>query len=103
MLHSCLIICKQNVTCQLPVFVCLGAVWVYSTHYPNYNPTSGEQYCQKTVYLFAYWFTNLSWVAVGLMLLCGGYLLLYACVRLAFRGHHLFPSNQKTYDTEGQA
>ncbi|XP_062305551.1 transmembrane protein 272-like [Osmerus eperlanus] len=80
-----------------------GAVWVYSTHYPNYNPTSGEQYCQKTVYLFAFWFTNLSWVAVGLMLLCGGYLLLYICVRLAFRGHHLFPSNQKTYETEGEA
>lgn len=71
-----------------------GNVWVYSVHAPNYNQTSGKEYCQKTIYNFAFWLNSLGWVAVGLLVLCGSYFLLYTCVKCAFRDHHLFPSNR---------
>ncbi|ROL45585.1 Cytidine deaminase [Anabarilius grahami] len=40
-----------------------GSVWIYSIYPPNYNQTlAGVPYCNKTLYLFAFWTTTLGYV-----------------------------------------
>ncbi|KAM3590888.1 uncharacterized protein V6R79_018351 [Siganus canaliculatus] len=49
-----------------------GNVWIYSIYEPNYNkdPASTDLYCNKTLYLFAFWITTLSYILLGVYLLC---------------------------------
>lgn len=57
-----------------------GNVWVYSIYEPNYNQTMTEvdPYCNKTVYLFAFWTITLVYILVGLFLFTG------CCVMVCF-------------------
>lgn len=50
-----------------------GNVWIYSIYEPNYNKTttSVEPYCNKTLYMFAVWSTNLTYILSGLLILSG--------------------------------
>ncbi|XP_071775926.2 transmembrane protein 272-like [Centroberyx gerrardi] len=50
-----------------------GNVWIYSIYQPNYNKTTTDvdPYCDKTLYLFAFWTTTLGYILMGLFLLCG--------------------------------
>ncbi|KAM9425381.1 transmembrane protein 272-like isoform 1-T3 [Pholidichthys leucotaenia] len=49
-----------------------GNVWIYSIYEPNYkNATSVETYCNKTLYLFAFWTTTLVYILLGLFLVIG--------------------------------
>ncbi|KAG5277690.1 hypothetical protein AALO_G00090300 [Alosa alosa] len=41
-----------------------GTMWIYPLHQPNYNPAAGP-YCDKTVYLFAYWINTLNFLVVN--------------------------------------
>ncbi|XP_061815064.1 transmembrane protein 272 [Nerophis lumbriciformis] len=43
-----------------------GNVWIYSIYEPNYykNVTNPEPYCDKTLYLFAFWTTTLVYILV---------------------------------------
>ncbi|XP_074479861.1 transmembrane protein 272-like isoform X2 [Sebastes fasciatus] len=47
-----------------------GNVWIYSIYEPNYNNTisSMDTYCNKTLYLFAFWTTNLFYILLGFVL-----------------------------------
>ncbi|XP_044040777.1 transmembrane protein 272-like [Siniperca chuatsi] len=47
-----------------------GNVWIYSIYEPNYNKTttSMDTYCNKTLYPFAFWTTNLNYILLGLIL-----------------------------------
>ncbi|KAM8898520.1 transmembrane protein 272-like [Spinachia spinachia] len=47
-----------------------GNVWIYSIYEPNYirNSTNAEPYCDKTVYLFAFWTTTLIYILLELIL-----------------------------------
>ncbi|XP_061664573.1 transmembrane protein 272-like [Syngnathoides biaculeatus] len=60
-----------------------GNVWIYSIYKPNYhkNVTSAEPYCDKTLYLFAFWTTTLVYIVVGLFVALGLVVLvcLYMC------------------------
>ncbi|XP_061525129.1 transmembrane protein 272-like isoform X2 [Phycodurus eques] len=60
-----------------------GNVWIYSIYKPNYykNVTGTEPYCDKTLYLFAFWTTTLVYIAVGLFVALGFLVLvcLYMC------------------------
>ncbi|XP_076581560.1 transmembrane protein 272 [Chaetodon auriga] len=62
-----------------------GNVWIYSIYQPNYNKntTSVEPYCDKTLYLFAFWTTTLVYILLGLFLLGGCTVLVcfYLCGR----------------------
>ncbi|XP_051983701.1 transmembrane protein 272-like [Xyrauchen texanus] len=50
-------------------FIC-GNVWIYSIYPPNYNQTvSGVPYCNKTLYMFAFWTTTLGHILFGAVLL----------------------------------
>ncbi|XP_040925828.1 transmembrane protein 272-like [Betta splendens] len=45
-----------------------GNVWIYSIYQPNYtkNSTSPELYCNKTLYMFAFWTTTVGYILAGL-------------------------------------
>ncbi|XP_067436114.1 transmembrane protein 272-like [Thunnus thynnus] len=54
-----------------------GNVWVYSIYEPSYNKTTSvELYCDKTVYLLAFWPINLFYILLGLTIL------LFCCLGL---------------------
>ncbi|XP_041740951.1 transmembrane protein 272-like [Coregonus clupeaformis] len=58
-----------------------GNVWIYSIYQPNFNQTLTEDpYCNKTLYLFAFWTTTLAYVVLGLLLLGGCCMLVCAFV-----------------------
>lgn len=44
----------------------LGSVWVYKEYEPNYDPSLGK-YCNKTLYLFAFWLITSSYIAIGVV------------------------------------
>ncbi|XP_058250578.1 transmembrane protein 272-like [Hemibagrus wyckioides] len=45
-----------------------GSVWIYSIYPPNYNSTVvGEPYCNKTLYLFAFWTTTLGYILLAIV------------------------------------
>uniref|UniRef100_A0A672K0K6 Uncharacterized protein n=1 Tax=Sinocyclocheilus grahami TaxID=75366 RepID=A0A672K0K6_SINGR len=62
-------------------FLFIGSVWVYSIYPPNYNQAvAGDVYCNKTLYLFAFWTTTLGYILLGLALLFGCCVCLCACI-----------------------
>ncbi|XP_040887365.1 transmembrane protein 272-like isoform X2 [Toxotes jaculatrix] len=50
-----------------------GNVWVYSIYQPNYNKstTDVEPYCNRTLYLFAFWNITLVYILLGLFVVIG--------------------------------
>ncbi|XP_074518150.1 transmembrane protein 272 [Halichoeres trimaculatus] len=57
-----------------------GNVWIYSIYQPSYtkNSTNIESYCNKTLYLFAFWTTTLVYILLGAFLVGG------CCVLVCF-------------------
>ncbi|KAK5848332.1 hypothetical protein PBY51_005957 [Eleginops maclovinus] len=62
-----------------------GNVWIYSIYQPNYNKnsTSVDPYCDRTLYLFAFWTTTIVYILLGLFMLGG----CCVCVCLYLFGH----------------
>ena len=50
-------------------FVC-GNVWIYTNYQPNYDDPESAEYCNKTLYLFAFWATTSHYIISGLVLTC---------------------------------
>ena len=50
-------------------FVC-GNMWIYRNYQPNYVDPESADYCNKTLYLFAYWATNSYYITFVLGLTC---------------------------------
>uniref|UniRef100_A0A3Q3IJB9 Uncharacterized protein n=1 Tax=Monopterus albus TaxID=43700 RepID=A0A3Q3IJB9_MONAL len=50
-----------------------GNVWIYSIYQPSYNKnaTNVDAYCNKTLYLFAFWTTTLFYILLGLFVIMG--------------------------------
>uniref|UniRef100_A0A3Q4HZG5 Si:dkey-19b23.12 n=1 Tax=Neolamprologus brichardi TaxID=32507 RepID=A0A3Q4HZG5_NEOBR len=59
-----------------------GNVWIYSIYQPNYtkNATDVGTYCNKTLYLFAFWTTTLVYILIGLFFVCGFLVFLCFCL-----------------------
>ncbi|XP_030609878.1 transmembrane protein 272-like [Archocentrus centrarchus] len=59
-----------------------GNVWIYSIYEPNYekNTTHPVPYCNKTLYLFAFWTTTLAYILLGVFFVCGCLVLICACL-----------------------
>ena len=53
-------------------FVASGCVWVYRIYKPNMDDDhSGDaDYCNKTVYLFAFWLITTAYIFLGLFTSC---------------------------------
>uniref|UniRef100_A0A3B5AGN4 Si:dkey-19b23.12 n=1 Tax=Stegastes partitus TaxID=144197 RepID=A0A3B5AGN4_9TELE len=61
------------VSCFLFSWFIAGNVWIYSIYQPNYNKTiTSVPYCDKTLYLFAFWSTTVTYIllAVALLVSC---------------------------------
>ncbi|XP_067308108.1 transmembrane protein 272-like isoform X2 [Pseudorasbora parva] len=68
------------VTTFLFCWLISGSVWIYSIYPPNYNQTlAGDPYCNKTLYLFAFWTTTLGYIVLGLGLLLGCCICICTC------------------------
>ncbi|XP_078132435.1 transmembrane protein 272 isoform X2 [Sander vitreus] len=59
-----------------------GNVWIYSIYEPNYNKntTNVDPYCDRTLYLFAFWTTTLVYILLGLFLVGGCCVLCCFCL-----------------------
>ena len=53
-------------------FIC-GYAWIYRNYEPNYDDPESAEYCNKTLYLFAFWATisYLMFSGLALLLMCG--------------------------------
>ncbi|XP_066578735.1 transmembrane protein 272 [Amia ocellicauda] len=56
-----------------------GNVWIYSIYQPNYTPGAAD-FCNKTLYLFAFWTTTLVYILLGVLLVGGCCALLCVCI-----------------------
>lgn len=41
-------------------------MWVYKEYEPNYDPTK-DKYCNKTLYLFAFWLITSVYIGLGVI------------------------------------
>ncbi|XP_035230139.1 transmembrane protein 272-like, partial [Stegodyphus dumicola] len=53
--------------CFLIAWFITGCIWTYRVYEPEYEDTSSPLYCNKTLYLFAFWLVTTSFIVVGLM------------------------------------
>lgn len=53
-------------TCALSI---PGSVFVYLAYEPNYDFRLSADYCERTVYKFAFWITNAIYIAILMALL----------------------------------
>ncbi|XP_076130580.1 transmembrane protein 272-like [Alosa pseudoharengus] len=60
-----------------------GNVWIYSIYQPSYDPKAGA-YCDKTLYLFAFWITSLVYILIGGFFVVGCCALI--CMSMCGRG-----------------
>ncbi|KAL1274420.1 hypothetical protein QQF64_027234 [Cirrhinus molitorella] len=56
-----------------------GNVWIYSIYQPNYY-NIGPDYCNKILYLFAFWTTTLVYILLGITFLGGCCMLICLCL-----------------------
>lgn len=61
---------EHCISCFLVIWFIAGNVWIYSIYEPEYMDTSSLDYCDKGLYLFAFWLTTASYIVIGLMCFC---------------------------------
>ncbi|KAM9424301.1 transmembrane protein 272-like isoform 2-T2 [Pholidichthys leucotaenia] len=82
---------KKNCCCLFTVFAIswfiAGNIMVYSIYEPNYNKntTETEPYCEKNLYLTAFWFNNLIYIITGVVFLL---FTCCCCIRLCANDDH---------------
>jgi len=47
-----------------------GNIWIYSAYEPNYTDPISQEYCHKTLYLFAFWLTTSVYICVAFFCCC---------------------------------
>uniref|UniRef100_A0A672GGQ5 Uncharacterized protein n=1 Tax=Salarias fasciatus TaxID=181472 RepID=A0A672GGQ5_SALFA len=59
-----------------------GNVWIYSIYQPDYNKntTNIDHYCNKTLYLFAFWTTTLVYIILCVFVACGCCVFFFICI-----------------------
>ncbi|XP_018570205.1 uncharacterized protein LOC108910160 [Anoplophora glabripennis] len=70
---------------EVVFFIC-GSVWIYSAFEPKYDPVYGDQYCNRTAYLFALIFISCIYVILFSCLLIVLCLLTGFCVMVSVCG-----------------
>ncbi|XP_067828281.1 transmembrane protein 272-like [Heptranchias perlo] len=61
------------------VWFITGNVWIYCIYEPDYIDKASPNYCDKTLYLFAFWTTTVSYILLGIALCLGCCGVLCAC------------------------
>ncbi|KAJ8969186.1 hypothetical protein NQ317_010286 [Molorchus minor] len=78
------------------VFFILGSYWVYKEYQPKYDPSYGNHYCNKTVYMFAFvYLTALYAIAVAIV---SG----FACFLVCILFLKTVESGEENVDAEAQ-
>ena len=57
------------VMCFLFAWFIAGNVWIYSIYKPPFDHTN-LNYCNQTLYLFAFWITTSGYIFIGLLCVC---------------------------------
>lgn len=52
------------------IWTIIGAVFIYGAYKPNYEDKTADNYCNETVYLFAFWPLTLLLVFFGIVIAC---------------------------------
>ena len=74
----------------------IGSLWVYAVYPPCYSDAE-DGYCQKHVYHFAFYLTNLCWLIVIATFFYGGCVLLLYCLDAGTRGRGLSRMKNDSY------
>ncbi|XP_043519835.1 uncharacterized protein LOC122533825 [Frieseomelitta varia] len=54
------------INCFMLGWFIIGSMWVYKEYEPNYDPALGK-YCNKTLYLFAFWLITAVYIFLGVI------------------------------------
>ncbi|CAN9509618.1 unnamed protein product [Ophioblennius macclurei] len=71
--NPCVSIWRSLTSAFLFCWFIAGNVWIYSIYQPDFqrNAINPDQYCNKTLYLFAFWSTTAGYIILGVFLVCG--------------------------------
>lgn len=58
------------ITCFMVGWFIIGSVWVYRIYEPNYDRSSGGKYCNRTLYIFAFWLITSVYISLGIITVC---------------------------------
>jgi len=61
---------QSLITCFLCGWFITGCVWVYRVYKPDFNESAGHNYCNETVYIFAFWLITTAYIFLGLFTSC---------------------------------
>jgi len=61
---------QSLITCFLCGWFITGCVWVYRVYKPDFNENAGHNYCNETVYIFAFWLITTAYIFLGLFTSC---------------------------------
>jgi len=61
---------QSFIGCFMMFWFIMGSYWVYKEYEPSYDPMSGVLYCNKTVYLFAFWQITSVYLVFALLTVC---------------------------------
>ena len=73
-------------------FIC-GNVWIYKTYEPNYTDPGSPDFCNKTLYLFAFWVTTAYYIVFGVVLVAICFLGLWVAYKVHARVRARGPPN----------
>uniref|UniRef100_UPI00398E6CEE transmembrane protein 272-like isoform X1 n=2 Tax=Pristiophorus japonicus TaxID=55135 RepID=UPI00398E6CEE len=77
--HKCGRVWKSLISLFSLIWFITGNVWIYCIYEPDYIDTTSPNYCAKTLYLFAFWTTTVTYILLGIALFLGCCGLLCAC------------------------
>ncbi|KAF6199981.1 hypothetical protein GE061_006279 [Apolygus lucorum] len=60
---------QSLINCFMMAWFILGSYWVYKEYEPNYDPLKGP-WCNKTLYLFAFWQITFIYILFAFMTVC---------------------------------
>eukprot|EP00794_Sanderia_malayensis_P011034 gene11034-12199_t len=63
--------CEGVIDCFIFAWFICGNVWIYKNYVPNYGDVNSPQYCDQTLYLFAFWLTTATYIVMGAVCVCG--------------------------------
>ncbi|KAM9340043.1 transmembrane protein 272-like [Symphorus nematophorus] len=86
------------------IWLITGSSWIYPIYPPNYTLGDKEsRYCHRTIYLFAFIVTTLTWVSIAVMFVCGCCCLLVTCCTTINATRRLIPNRNTFYGATSEA
>ncbi|XP_014223254.1 uncharacterized protein LOC106650004 [Trichogramma pretiosum] len=58
------------IDCFMLGWLIIGSMWVYKEYKPNFDPSISKLYCNKTLYLFAFWVITSTYILLAITIFC---------------------------------